>query len=321
MRVLGDTRVAFDHFVLIDFPNHSNIGDSAIWAGEMAYFDSIGCAPAYVCDHLDVDWPTLDRHVASGATIVIHGGGNFGDLWPDQHGFREEVLARYPRQRVIQMPQSVHFRDAASWRRTAEIVRRHGDFVFLVRDWKSLALAEKMGCEVRLCPDMAFCLGAVDSGAEPRSDLVVLLRTDHEGVGIQPEEVSIARSVGRVVDWVDEPAVFRAHNRLSRLLHLLAPTRGAKVEHYRTLAGRRVDRGLRLLASGRAVVTDRLHGHILSLLLGQPSYVLDNSYGKLRTFIDTWGTVGASSRVCGSVREAVGAASAQVAAGGQAEAA
>jgi exopolysaccharide biosynthesis protein PssK len=46
--------------------------------------------------------------------------------------------------------------------------------------------------------------------------------------------------------------------------------------------------GCRLLARGKVVVTDRLHGHILSLLLGIPHVLLDNSYGKLRHFHETW---------------------------------
>jgi len=50
----------------------------------------------------------------------------------------------------------------------------------------------------------------------------------------------------------------------------------------------RVDRGLRLLAQGRVVVTDRLHGHILSDLLGIPHVVLDNEYGKIAAYLDAW---------------------------------
>jgi pyruvyl transferase EpsO len=49
-----------------------------------------------------------------------------------------------------------------------------------------------------------------------------------------------------------------------------------------------VDRGCRTLAAGRVVVTDRLHAHLLSLLLGIPHGVLDNSYGKLFRFLDAW---------------------------------
>ena len=43
-----------------------------------------------------------------------------------------------------------------------------------------------------------------------------------------------------------------------------------------------------MLAAGHTVITDRLHGHILSLLLGIPHVVLDNSYGKVRAFYETW---------------------------------
>ena len=43
-----------------------------------------------------------------------------------------------------------------------------------------------------------------------------------------------------------------------------------------------------MLSKGRAVITDRLHAHILCVLLGIPHVVLDNSYGKVRSFYDTW---------------------------------
>jgi pyruvyl transferase EpsO len=36
------------------------------------------------------------------------------------------------------------------------------------------------------------------------------------------------------------------------------------------------------------VVTDRLHTHILCLLLGIPHAVLDNNYGKVGRFISCW---------------------------------
>jgi exopolysaccharide biosynthesis predicted pyruvyltransferase EpsI len=50
----------------------------------------------------------------------------------------------------------------------------------------------------------------------------------------------------------------------------------------------RVLRGCRLLSSGQVVITDRLHAHVLSLLLDIPHAVLDNSYGKLGRFLDVW---------------------------------
>ena len=56
----------------------------------------------------------------------------------------------------------------------------------------------------------------------------------------------------------------------------------------RRLAEWRLQRGLAMLATGELVVTDRLHAHILSLLLDIPHVLLDNSYGKVAGFADQW---------------------------------
>jgi pyruvyl transferase EpsO len=81
--------------------------------------------------------------------------------------------------------------------------------------------------------------------------------------------------------------------------------RSLLVRTYGPLAKRRLRRGLRVLARGRVVITDRLHGHILSLMMGVPHVVLDNTYGKISSFHRTW-TAGADGvRIAGSAAEAV----------------
>jgi pyruvyl transferase EpsO len=54
---------------------------------------------------------------------------------------------------------------------------------------------------------------------------------------------------------------------------------------YDAAANNRLARGVRQLARARVVVTDRLHVHIISLLMGKPHAVLDNSYGKIARFM------------------------------------
>src|SRR4029077_15748305 len=65
---------------LIDFPNHFNAGDHAIWAGERIALRRAGIRPNYVCS---ID--TFDRghlvHAVRDGIILLSGGGNFGDLW------------------------------------------------------------------------------------------------------------------------------------------------------------------------------------------------------------------------------------------------
>jgi exopolysaccharide biosynthesis predicted pyruvyltransferase EpsI len=60
-----------------------------------------------------------------------------------------------------------------------------------------------------------------------------------------------------------------------------------------------------MLSEGRVVVTDRLHGHILCLLLGIPHIVLDNSYGKLRSFDETWTRTSTLTHWAASLDDAV----------------
>jgi pyruvyl transferase EpsO len=50
----------------------------------------------------------------------------------------------------------------------------------------------------------------------------------------------------------------------------------------------RYRRAIRLLSQGQVLVTDRLHGYILGSLLGMPTVVLDNGYGKLRRYVSSW---------------------------------
>jgi exopolysaccharide biosynthesis predicted pyruvyltransferase EpsI len=40
--------------------------------------------------------------------ILLHGGGNFGDVWPGFQRFREQVIRESPNRRIIQLPQTIH---------------------------------------------------------------------------------------------------------------------------------------------------------------------------------------------------------------------
>jgi pyruvyl transferase EpsO len=52
------------------------------------------------------------------------------------------------------------------------------------------------------------------------------------------------------------------------------------------------------------VITDRLHGHVLSMILGIPHVVIDNSYGKVLSFVNTWSIESPLVRIARSVEEA-----------------
>jgi pyruvyl transferase EpsO len=57
---------------------------------------------------------------------------------------------------------------------------------------------------------------------------------------------------------------------------------------YNRLAQARLARGKALLESGRVVIADRLHVHILAILMEKPHVLIDNRYRKLGTFHEAW---------------------------------
>ena len=300
-------------FALLDFPNHPNVGDSAIWLGELAYFDSMhGARPAFVSTMHNWDPAALSRAVPSG-TIFLSGGGNFGDLWPEQQAFRELVLAQFPDRLIVQLPQSIHFGSTDNQRRAALAINAHKKFVLFVRDRRSFELATAAyNCPVHLVPDMAFWIGARSSKVAAKHRLLLLLRTDKESSRILSSKPVPIPAGGIVMDWLDEdPAQYIKQKRRSAaispfVLKMAAFDKAKQREFlFRNLAENRVKRGVEILSSASFVITDRLHCHILCLLLGIPHIVFDNSYQKLGHFIDAWTKECGLVQIAASLEEAL----------------
>jgi exopolysaccharide biosynthesis predicted pyruvyltransferase EpsI len=274
-----------DDYALLDFPDHANVGDSAIWAGEIALLREVtGKDPAYVCTTLNYREDDLRRQCPSGV-VFIHGGGNLGDIWPQHQRFREAVIAQLTDRTVIQLPQSIKFRDAANIAAFAAVVAAHPAFKLYVRDVPSRDFAlTKLGCAAELVPDSAFGLG-LQRARRSKTAVFVLARQDHEAQAL--DWSPLTQMPGVVLDdWLRDDRAFRLIGRVRRKLQAMFGTSRAAL--YNWLATARVERGLAMLASGDMVVTDRLHGHILSTLLDRPQITLDNDYGKIAGYAASW---------------------------------
>lgn len=270
LTALYRTHVALgSRYALVDFPDHANVGDSAIWLGELAMLRAItGRDPCYVSTWHDFDLDAF-RSACPDGVLFLHGGGNLGDIWPHHQRFREDILAKVRDRSVVQLPQSIHFRTPSEVERFAALVADHPDFVLYVRDTRSLDFARKqLACPSHLAPDSAYALGEQSRGA-PQYDVLMLMRTDDERQGYAVPSADPAT----VADWLEDDADLPF---------------GVDARAREAQAVARVERGLRLLAQGRVVVTDRLHGHILADLLGISHVVLDNDYGKIAAYLDAW---------------------------------
>jgi exopolysaccharide biosynthesis predicted pyruvyltransferase EpsI len=277
---------------LLDYPNHVNIGDAAIWAGELAVLRSLGVRVSYACDQRSYVPGHLRAALGPRTLLLLHGGGNFGDLYPRHQRLRERVLADFPDRRTIQLPQSVAHAGPGTATRLRALADRHRDLHVLVRDLPSQAwFAEEAGIEATLCPDSALALGPLDPGGR-RDGVLWLARTDPEAVA-----TDVAPPAGvRRGDWPHASATWAARRLGSRLASAAtsaAPAPGRLLwppatRMFTRLVSERLRTGAAFVGSARVVVTDRLHAHILSLLCGVPSVLCDNSTGKVRACYELW---------------------------------
>ena len=293
-------------YALLDFPNHANVGDSAIWLGELAYLeDMIGCGPSFVCERTNLDAEALKKNLPAGP-IFLTGGGNFGDVWREHQLFRESVIDLFPGRRIIQFSQTLHFADSVLLKKAARIVNRHPNFILFVRDKRSFEKAESVfDCPVHLAPDMAFYLGAIPRTVSATCRLLLLLRADRESTRQgRPLPRDLPEGV-KVANWLEEDT-YSLSRMEPRRGETVAPQHASRELLYRNFARHRVSRGIKLLSSADYVITDRLHCHILCVLLGMPHIILDNSYGKLSTFVETWTKHCGLVRMASSLDEAIG---------------
>ena len=304
---LRDLLPAGSRCALVGYPNHWNTGDPAVWLGALDVLERLGVQIVYECE-----WRTYSKKALSEAVddgpILINGGGDLGDLWPNDQGLRERVLQDFPNNPVLQLPQSIWYEKEENVERFRRLCEHHTNFHLLVREAQSLELARSyFDVPSSLCPDMVFALGSIEPPVQATKSVFWLSRSDKESRFFETPQSDHDLECR---DWLELDAQEQAlygpdHGLVSendRLTRLMEADRDAAAtlceeigQTYRPLARLRLDRGLRLLARGRVVISDRLHGHILSMCMGIPNVTLDNSYGKVRSTYETWTS---SSPIC-----------------------
>lgn len=313
--------------VLLDYPEHANLGDHLIWMGEVFYLTLHRKASLnFVSSAARFPWKRPPAF-SENTTILLSGGGNFGDLWSGPQMFRERIVKHYRDRPIVIFPQSVCFRNPANLARAVTVFDTHPNLTIFVRDRCSFAIAVENfpRCRVLLAPDVAFHLAGMLElpCAPPRKDRGLYhYREDQE----QPPDMS-PQSLGldhlEIADWITwrrsrkdicwmTKGPFRrvrAHYRfftemlrrpaarlrersserewLARARHCLEIDRLPDAALHRK-SWSLIHAGVYQFRQYPAIVTNRLHGHILCALLGIPHLFLPNTYHKNESFYRTW---------------------------------
>jgi pyruvyl transferase EpsO len=276
--------------VYVDYPLHTNVGDLLI---------NSGCEQFFQENHVNIwrrynyyDFPSRVPGITPKDVFLLHGGGNFGDLWFNFQSFREKIMALYPQNRIIFLPQTLRF--SSEQKAEASILRmnQHRNYHVFARDYRSLEQLQRYGAHsVSAMPDTAHALaGVLQPHADPSAGTLRLVRQDIEASSIPP---SIAQIEGDTYDW--DSGVFRPARRLMHYgvvnfvkgVGRYGPPVDCHALWYRHRDNLIAD-GVRLFSRYETVLTNRLHAIILGLLLGRSVIAFDNSYGKLSMYYQSW---------------------------------
>lgn len=289
-QILADAVGESEEVALVDFPNHQNSGDSLIWSGELQYLRGLGKSVGYVADISRYRPEDLRQQVPEGA-ILIHGGGNFGDRWPQMQEFHEKVVSDFPDRRIVQLPQTIDFSCPSSLSRAQRVYSAHENLTLLIRDNDGAATTSDLfvSNDVQFCPDMAF--GAqqlMERVCEPSVDILFLRRGDCESI-LDGQDVAVPSQISyRVADW----GLRGRQSALWKALHVpgaIAKRSGLARKSMYPITSRMFHRMAELnisnaaatLSAGRVVITDRLHAAVMCALMDIPVVALNNANGKV----------------------------------------
>jgi pyruvyl transferase EpsI len=223
---------------------------------------------------------SIKRQIRPQDIVTIVGGGNMGSLYPDIEELRQRVIRSFPGNRIVCFPQTLDWNDApASSRALQRIVRiyaRHPDIHVFARESITREKLENLfrahaNVKIGYVPDIvlsatAAALGAVQ-GAQP-DGILLCMRDDAERAldARQRQALEDALAQAGLPMRITDTHAGGSGLDDGRCARLLAD----KIDEFRV---------------ARLVVTDRLHGMILSTLAGTPCLVVPNANHKIR---QTW---------------------------------
>lgn len=308
---------------LLNYPNYINLGDHLIWLGTLFYLtDVLQTKINYAASTKDFSGVMMEKQIGK-APILLHGGGNLGDLWYGHQKFREHIISKYRDQPIIILPQSIYFNNLDKLKRATKIFNSHPNLTLFVRDNYSYEVARKnfCNCQVIKAPDMAFQMVKMpifSVNCKSKKSILYLCREDSElNEDFSPTSIEIPnlvvedwvsykckwllgnpdsiwiqgmaqlyregwqRSMATPTEWLSRQIWQRSHPYNTKFNTFYNPSM-----HRRSLSF--MHSAIYQLKQYSLIITNRLHGHILCILLGIPHIFLPNSYHKNEAFYETW---------------------------------
>lgn len=204
--------------------------------------------------------------------ITIPGGGNIGDVYVEAENIRQTIIHDFPNNEIIVFPSTIYFskeyENSEIYKRSLKIYNRHSNFTIYAREEFSYKFLKKIypRVKVHLIPDMVLQY-SVDKKNIKKSDKILLcLRNDSEKNLTDNNKKDILKICKEL-----SPNVINTDTFIEDIY--------APYDEQRKLI---LERKLKEFSTAKLIITDRLHGMILSYLTKTPCVVFSNYNYKIK---------------------------------------
>ena len=278
-RELGYKEINKRKVFIIDLPEHGNLGDQAIALSEVSFLEKYynpECDELYFwyLEDFVKHWLWLKKNIKRNDIILCHGGGNIGDVYPRAEYIRQIVIHEFPNNKIIIFPQTCYFTNSVFGnvirKRSESVYSNHSNLVICAREEKSYSILREMCPQnnILIVPDMV--LGYPREFKRPTkgvtSDIVVTfcMRNDSEKV-ISAEMLTCLQKVCEKKGFIIKKTDTVVNRKLKNIFE----------------ARETVEEKIDELAKSDLVITDRLHGMVLTALSGTRCIVISNNNHKV----------------------------------------
>lgn len=256
---------------LLGTPEHDNLGDHAI---TIASHSLIG---KYLKDYKVIEitiesfyehYLLLKKHIKSEDIIIFNGGGNFSDHYLEDEKIRRKIIENFLHNKIMLLPQTFYFSDTRRGKlelnKTKKIYNNHPNLILVAREELSyLKMIESFpNARILLAPDVVFSMNKTNSSIN-RKGVSLVLRSDKEGVLSLDDKNNIKNILEKK---------FGSINEFDTCL-----SKGVSINDRKTV----LENLFLTFQSSELVITDRLHGLIISVITSTPCIVFSNFNHKI----------------------------------------
>lgn len=256
--------------ILMGGPEYNNLGDHAIAYATQKFFEKHFPDYQYIeVTEEEVRWHLgqLKKKISAKDVLLLQGGGNLGNIYPDQQRIRSRIITAFPDNTIIMMPQTIHFTDDKEGRKelgkTIRLYSHYGNVILGARE----SISDKRIRKVfksnvsYLTPDIVLSLD--ETRESERTGIALCLRDDAEGVMELAEKNYIQKCCSHYTDEISaiDTCVDKEYDKEQREELL----KDFFVE----------------VSKRKLVITDRLHGMIFCAITNTPCIALANNNHKV----------------------------------------